>query len=565
MGKVKRLDENLVNLIAAGEVVERPASLVKELVENALDAGARHIRVAYEAGGLKSVAVSDDGEGMSPDDALLSLERHATSKISLQDDLDRIRTLGFRGEALPSIAQVSRLEILTRRREEEMGTRILVEGGRILLREVAGSSPGTTMTVRDIFYNTPARKEYMKAPETESAKILEGLGRLAFSSPGVQFDVSSEGHPVLGTEGNGDLRGVAASLWGLDVADRLLTIFAEQPGITVEGLISRPDASRSNRQGQVLLVNGRPVQNLRIRYAAEEAYRSLLMKGRFPYLVLVVTVSPEAIDPNVHPTKWEVRLAQEAEITRAAYEACRSTLLPKVPGTPDARSHAGSAFGESLAVGSYGFQAAAQEMLFASESAAQAQGVPPLPQARSQVAGLFIVAEGQDALYLVDQHAAHERVGYDRLVGRPDERASQPLLTPMVLTLGPEDREHLSAWAPALEEEGFVVEPFGRAGETVLRAIPSFLGKLATPRLLTDLLAELAPAPKEAMDRRRHLWMAMAACRAAVKKRDILSLPEQEALLAALWATEEPRHCPHGRPTWLRVPYAQLEHRFGRT
>lgn len=566
MGKIQRLEEGLVNLIAAGEVVERPASVAKELVENSLDAGATNLKVRYEQGGMTLLEVDDDGEGMSKEDAVLALERHATSKVRGEADLERIHTLGFRGEALPSIVQVSRTELRTRRRGEQEGTRLVVEGGRLLLREVVGTSPGTRVTVRDLFFNTPARKAYLKPPATESARVLEVLGRLALASPGVQFDVVSDGRPVLQTDGNGDLRGVVASLWGVDAADRTLPILATAAGMRVSGLISRPDLSRSNRQGQVLVVNGRPVQNLRVRYAAEEAYRSLLMKGRYPYLVLVVELAPDAVDPNVHPTKWEVRFRDEAALARLVHEACRESLLPRRASDagprraelalreepPLDRWHRGEGEGQGLT-------------FFGGASAAAAEAIPPMPYARCQVKSLFIVAEGEGSLFLVDQHAAHERVGYDRLVGRPEERTAQDLLVPLVVTLAPGDREHLRRWEGALTSEGFAFEAFGRSGETVVRRIPAFLVKDASPRILEDILRELGEEPEEGLQAKRHVWMAMAACRAAVKRKDVLSVPEQQALLAALWATAEPRHCPHGRPTWVSVPYGQLEHRFGRS
>ena len=563
MGKITRLDEATVNLIAAGEVVERPASVAKELVENSLDAGARAIDVAYEDGGTTLLEVRDDGEGMSAEDALLALERHATSKIRGESDLERIRTLGFRGEALPSIMQVSRSEIVTRRAEDGEGTRLVVEGGKLLLREVVGAPAGSTVRVRDLFYNTPARRAYLKPAASEASRVLEVMGRLSLAAPEVAFRVTSEGKPVLQTDGAGDLRSVVASLWGVDVADRMLPIEAKRGAMRVRGLVSRPDLSRSGRQGQVVVTSGRPVQNLRIRYAAEEAYRSLLMKGRFPYLVLIIDLPPDLVDPNVHPAKWEVRFRDEADCARMVHDAVRNALTPKEYARPGEEARALAEAAPSLAWDPVP-PAGPPLTLLGAETAASRVALPPMPRARLQVRGLFIVAEGDDGLFLIDQHAAHERVGFERLARRAEEKVAQRLLSPLIVDLGQADLGRLEAWAPLLSDCGFEVENFGRGGEVAVRSVPAFFARGAGPRLLKDLLLELGDAPGEGPAGRSRLFMAMAACRAAVKRGDVLSLPEQEALVAALWASEEPRHCPHGRPTWILIPYGDLEHKVGR-
>lgn len=562
MARIQRLDSALVNLIAAGEVVERPASVVKELVENSLDALARHVRVTYEGGGTTAITVEDDGSGMSREDAMLALERHATSKIASEADLEAIATLGFRGEALPSIVQVSRTELVTRPSDVPSGTRIVVEGGEVLLRETAGAPAGTRITVRDLFFNTPARREYLKAPATEAARILETVGRLALAAPDVAFDVTSAGHRVLATDGAGDLRAVIGAIWGVEVADAVLPIAADLPGVRVRGLISRPDASRANRQGELLVVNGRPVTNPRLRYAAEEAYRTLLMKGRYPYLVLVLEVPAGAVDPNVHPTKAEVRFRDEPELARAVYDACRQALLPGRE-----RPFAAPALHMAESVRAYDAPPAATMQTFfeSAASLAPAEGpLGPAPTARAQVKRLFILAEGANSLFVIDQHAAHERIGYDRLASRTEERAAQELLTPIVVRLGPSDLATVERWGGILSEEGFALEPFGATGEVVVRSLPAFLARQAGPAMLRGLFEELGEAPTQPLERRRHLWRAMAACRAAIKREDVLALPEQQALIAQLWATAEPRRCPHGRPTWLELPYASLEHRLGR-
>lgn len=563
MGKIRLLDDGLVNLIAAGEVVERPASVAKELVENSLDAGARRIAVSFEAGGTTALEVTDDGEGMSREDAVLAFERHATSKIRREGDLEAIQTLGFRGEALPSIAQVSRTEVVTRRGEDLEATRLLIEGGKLVLREVTGAGRGTRVLVRDLFYNTPARRAYLKPPATEASHILEVLGRLALAAPGVQFDVASEGRPVLQTDGDGNLRGVVAALWGVDAADRMLPVEGRRASLGVRGLVSRPDLSRSNRQGQLVIAAGRPVQNLRIRYAAEEAYRGLLMKGRFPYLILILDVPPDAIDPNVHPTKWEVRFRDEAEIARRVHDAVRSALVPQT--APEARTETAAFLEPSPSQAWDDRNGNAPPLtLLGATTAAGAETMPLMPRARCQIRGLYIVAEGEEGLFLIDQHAAHERVGFERLERRDEERSAQELLSPLIVKLGPADGARLEAWDKTLEEAGFRIEGFGRGGEYAVRSVPSFLAREATPGLLTELLRQLGAGPEDAVWGRRRLWQAMAACRAAVKRGDALALPEQEALVAALWATKEPRHCPHGRPTWILVPYHALQHGLGR-
>ncbi len=566
MSAIQVLADDLINAIAAGEVVERPASCAKELVENSLDAGASWVEVSYRQGGLSEISVRDNGRGIPAQEVALAFERHATSKLAAFSDLDKITTLGFRGEALPAIAQVSRLEMVTRTADEPNATRVVIEGGRLLLREKVAAASGTRVAVQDLFFNTPARLAHLRSTDGEGARLVQEMSRLALSQPGVGFRVTTDQRLVLATSGDGDLLAAAAAVWGLEVAEALVPIFDQYGEVTISGLVSRPHQSRANRQAQLAVVNGRAVNNPRLRYAAEQAYREHLMRGRFPYLVLCVDVPVQSVDPNVHPSKWEVRLRAEDELASHIYEACRRALgLERRPemSRPAWAEQAPSA---ASAGPTPAHDAGAQIGFAAVRTAASATGLGPPPEAISQVNELFLVAVDADSLYLIDQHAAHERVAFEALAGA-GARQAQLLLEPVRVRLLPEEAERLGSLAPELEEMGLEVAALGPGGEVVVRSLPEDLADAAHGEPLRALLSDLAAAASwtEAEERRRLGRLALAACRAAVKRGDRLTLVEQQALIDALWRCAEPRHCPHGRPVWLSLPLASLEHRLGRS
>ncbi len=563
MAAIRTLPDDLINAIAAGEVVERPASCAKELVENSLDAQSSWVEITYRQGGMAEITVADDGHGIPAGEVVLALERHATSKLSDFADLDQITSLGFRGEALPAIAQVSRLQVLTRAAGDQTATRVVVEGGRMLLRERVAAACGTTVAVRDLFFNTPARQAHLRSADVEGARLVQEVSRLALAAPAVGFRVSTDQRLVLATDGNGDLLAAAASVWGLDVAEDLVPIFDQHSDVTISGLISRPHRARGNRQAQIVVVNGRAVNNPRLRYAAEQAYRDHLMRGRFPYLVLCLQLPARNVDPNVHPSKWEVRLRAEDELAAHVYEASRRALglERRVVGESQTWASAQGAT-PSVADLSQAHQIGFEPVHLA--SSAVALGDPPT--AVSQVRTLFLVAADEHSLYLIDQHAAHERIAFEALsaVDRPQ---AQLFVEPRRVRLLPAEAAQVLALQAELAEAGMEIDALGSQGELVVRSLPSALAGVDQGALVHNLLVDVAACASvsEATERSRRVRTAMAACRAAVKRGDRLSAPEQQALIDALWRCAEPRHCPHGRPVWISLPFGSLEHHLGRS
>ena len=580
---VRRLPDALVDQIAAGEVVERPASVVKELVENALDAGAARVRVEVREGGAALVAVTDDGRGMPAADARLALERHATSKIVSADDLARIGTFGFRGEALPAIASVSRLRLRTRARGAEAGFEIEVDGGRRVAERAAGAPEGTRVEVADLFHNVPARRKFLKAPATEWGHVADWLARAALALPGVHFDVRRDDRPAVSWPAVGESLDRIAAVLSEREAEGLVPLSAAEGALRVEGFASRPDAHRPTAAGLYLFVQRRPVRDRLLRHALLDAYRDVLPRGRFPSAVLFVDCPPQAVDVNVHPAKWEVRFAEPNAVHRLVSRAVREALGTRrwlaVPGAiapspgpiADAAPAAPPLRRET--------PPAASDWIFASRSAAPA---PPRVEAPSaphagpplrftelpllgQLLATYLLLEAPDGLVLVDQHAAHERLLFERLRAAWRERgvARQALLLPVTVELSPDRAARLAG--ADLVPIGFDVEPFGE-GVVAVRAIPAELSGQDPAALLREVADQLAPggaglrAP-EAVDR----LCASLACHAARRAGDRLSAGEQRALLASLDAIPWAPTCPHGRPVAVALSRAELERRFGRT
>jgi DNA mismatch repair protein MutL len=629
--RIQVLPETLANQIAAGEVVERPAAAVKELVENALDAGARRIEVDLEEGGCRLVRVRDDGSGMGREDARLSLERHATSKLRTKDDLFAIATYGFRGEALPSIAAVSRFTLLTCEPGAAAGTRIEVEGGRVLSVEDAGAPPGTTVEARDLFWNVPARRKFLKRAATEQAHAIEAVLRLALPRPEVEFTVREHGRVLLRLPA-GPAAAVeeqrAAEALGHEVRGQLLPVSAQVRGIRVRGLAASPAVERSNASAVWLFVNGRAVRDRQLTHAVLRAYGEVMPHGRYPAALVFLEVPAREVDVNVHPAKAEVRLADG----RAAHEAITAALRPalasggwlQLDGTgyasasPDsipsddrsarvaealrrygdraphekprwgweARSTAGSPMSDPSATvrsGGEAAGAAAPAVGAAAEgvgpaSVASAAGQAELIPAAPYFAGLrylgqlhrtYLVCEGPRGLVLVDQHAAHERMNYQRLRRAAAERRGhvQPLLVPLLLRLAPGAAARIAEGAADLAAIGIEVEPFG-GGSAAVKALPAPLATLpesALAALLADLAEELASSGRgESLERRRDALLARAACHASVRAHDPLDDAEAQALLGALDATDYGARCAHGRPVVAEWPAPEIEKRFGR-
>lgn len=657
---IRVLSEETALKIAAGEVIERPASVIKELIENSIDAGANNIRVEIKNGGLNYLRVADDGCGIPFDEVAVAFERHATSKIGAAEDLYALSTLGFRGEALPSIAAVSQMTLLTRPRSQEgqpdeSGSEIAIEGSKKVYHRPAGAPPGTIITVRNLFYNLPARQKWARNGTSEAGQILTLLSNYALAYPAIKFALVSEGRLLLQTSGNGDLRDAITKVYGLETTQAMLPLPSTaqvdadgvilddedgKPKVRVTGYTSDPALSKPNRNSMTFFVNRRWVLSRSLIYAVQEAYHSLLVTGRYPVCVVMVEVDPAEVDANVHPAKTEVRFLHERSVFGAVQKAVRAALVqnaatgildlsqPSKPSAiPATEAEAEETArpdnvvdlprkvsGASVALANELFappeqavrpnfsteaepeleQQALWDSIGAKEN--ETEKPSPLPEQRpttrsrlpllrliGQVSNMYVVAEGPDGMYLIDQHAAHERVMFEQfqaqLAGR--NANSQLLLEPMLLDLNPLQRLALedSEKSAALAEFGFQLEPFG--DETyILRAVPaSLFGR--------DLKTSLAEMLEEAGERRdsgcgptgsermlepdtilprtwRDRLAASLACHSAIRAGQILNQEEMRELIARLERTTAPNACAHGRPTLLHLSQGQLEKGFGR-
>lgn len=628
MSAIRILDPNLSNRIAAGEVVERPASVVKELVENSLDAGARRIAVFVEEAGMKSIRVLDDGSGMDREDAQLALRRHATSKIASERDLFRIRTLGFRGEALPSIAAVSKMVLKTRRREDGIGTSVEVEGGRVIRVSEVGMPAGTDVTVRDLFYNTPARLKYVKSLPTEAGHIADAVTRAALSRPDVAFVLELDGRRTAETPGDGRLVHAVAALYGRETAEKCLPFDERRPDLHVWGLAALPEIHRAGRGHLMFFVNRRPVRSALLTAAVLGAYAGRLPIHRFPVVFLHIDIDPGLVDPNVHPAKWEIRFSEEKDVAQAAERAIRRALegaraIPRVSPSrsqfsgsrpthseKDRRSEQvrlnwdGALRGpEDLRYGAMAREAAwealqpvnpetvredppAEAVWISPEAEGERDGGSPsetdrevrpsaerkdaghMPVLRAvaQVMNLYIVAEGEDSLFLIDQHAAHEKILYERFSKQVAERqvAPMPLLVPLTLELTPGEQKKILSHLDLMAEFGFTIEPFGHQTIAV-RTVPDLWDGLDVAALTRDLITEWVEETgnRDPRDMLRDK-VVIRACRGAVKAGQRLSMAEMQALCDQLRKLDNPYSCPHGRPTVLQWTRRDLDKQFQR-
>ena len=589
MGRIHRLPAAVANQIAAGEVVERPAAVVRELVENSIDAGASAVSVRVRGAGKTEIRVSDDGVGMSAEDARLALERHATSKIESVDDLTGIGSLGFRGEALPSIASVSRFRLRTREKDADAGWEIAVEGGATVADRPAGMPPGTVVEVRDLFFNTPARRKFLRGEKTEAAHIVQAVSNLAFCWPQVRFELESGDRQVLALEPGEDAAGRLEQLeprWGRDA----IPVEARAGDLAVRAFLSPPMASRGASSRLLLFVNGRPVRDRRLFHAVTEAYRRLSSLSGTPKAYVFLEAPPDAVDVNVHPAKAEVRFSDPDEAWRAVFRSVRAALEggpkrvdigPAAPGrraTPSpGRAPAGPSGGRAAEPATSvpahpGWDGkAAADLLYGAdrvEDAPQAGyldfgDVPPV--VLGQFRRTYILAEQRHELVIVDQHAADERVIFNRLMERSGDPRTQPLLQPVPLELSPVERTALVAERERLAAAGFDIEPFG-GDSWILRGVPEVLGVgRGLDVLLRSLASEESECAASAAHDARARIMARVACHAAVTAGVTLTTERMEEVLRSLWATANPSTCPHGRPTVLRLDLPFIERRFGRS
>jgi DNA mismatch repair protein MutL len=686
MGIIRVLDDHIANQIAAGEVVERPSSVVKELVENAIDAGSTRIDVTVEEGGLSLIRIADNGSGIAPDDLERAFSRHATSKISSGKDLFRIRTLGFRGEALPSIAAVSKVECATSDGDEGLGKRIVLEGGKVAVLEDSAASKGTDIRVKELFYNTPARLKYMKTIQTELSHISDYMYRLAMSHPGIAFMLKHNGNTLLQTLGNGDLLSVIAAIYGTGLAKMMLPVQGENPDYQLTGYISRPEQTRSNRYGISAVINGRYIRNYALAQSLLKAYHTLLPINRFPVAVLHITMDPALLDVNVHPSKLEVRFSKETELLEFLERTVRNTLsreshIPQAAkpagskpaviqeqlplyrpgksvllsgddlepleeeeqptrrlsgedagtsegtvndplwtqGETDSREPGSSAWSVKdggnwpVSGGSFnnrpsdpqappsaapwsvrdqagGYSSAPPSRSASSGPSQQPQILPPdtvrkvlealepvkeetarlprLPELDpiGQLHGTYIVAQNPDGMYLIDQHAAHERIHYEyyyELFGKPHE-ASQELLVPITLEFTPTEAELLKTRLSYLEQVGVYIEAFG--GNTFLvRAYPHWFPP-GEEKDIIDEMTDWVLSEKKSIDlsKLREKSSTLCSCKASIKANHSLTKVEMEALLDRLSECRIPYTCPHGRPIVVSFSKYELEKMFKR-
>ncbi|MFC5448234.1 DNA mismatch repair endonuclease MutL [Paenibacillus aestuarii] len=669
MGKIQLLNEHIANQIAAGEVVERPSSVVKELVENSVDAGSTRIDVTIEEGGLQLIRVADNGSGMEAEDCELAFQRHATSKIATSKDLFSIRTLGFRGEALPSIASVSRLDCVTSSTNDGLGRKISIEGGTIRTFEETAASRGTEVTVKELFYNTPARLKYMKTIQTELGHISDYMYRLALAHPGIAFSLKHNGNMLLQTLGNGDLLQVIAGIYGTAVGKQMLPIQAESLDYAISGFMAKPEMTRANRGGISTIVNGRYVRNFALNQALLQGYHTLLPINRFPVAVLQITMDPSLVDVNVHPAKLEVRFSKEAELT-ALIEAEVKRILGKqvlIPSGQKPAASKGAYVQEQLeltraaepaatlptaqadvltgagappvpaadppafapaprpaslpndALSDFGTErsprgqvkeaaapyrvesqpAAASRPQYAATPGAYAdrgqrpasmqqqrkaneafldllpigedQDVPKLPtfprlDPIGQMHGTYLVAQNESGLYLIDQHAAHERINYEyyyERFGNPAE-ASQELLVPITLEFTPSEAGVIADKLILFEQAGVYLEAFG--GHTfIVRAHPHWF-PAGEEKAIVEEICEWVLSEKKAVDiaKLREKAAIMCSCKASIKANQGLSMLEMETLIDRLASCRNPYTCPHGRPIVVSFTTYELEKMFKR-
>jgi DNA mismatch repair protein MutL len=613
MSKIRILPDALASQVAAGEVVERPAALVRELVENSLDAGARHIEVHAQRGGIAMIRIVDDGCGMDREDAMLCLERHATSKIRTKEDLGAICTFGFRGEALPSIASVSRFRLATREKEALVGTEIEVNGGKLAAVRDHGGASGTVIEARSLFFNVPARRKFLRTENTEFAHVEQQLRLHAIANPQVAFTLTHNGELVLHLPATHDMLERIRGLVGNELASRLLKVEETTlHGVTVSGYIGGPGMSRSNRQMQTTYLNGRPIESPSISYGLREGFHTALMKGQYPVTFLFIQMDPHAFDVNVHPAKKEVRFHDGNGVRDVITRCVSRTLenaaklptghaparLPATPAPPQNQPPASIAHQEQLNMPVAPTAAPLRQMPPVLPSAPVSTAPSPKPsvalekpivapqpepQAKSPPASeerpappefriigvlqkLYVLMESKEGLVLMDQHAAHERVNFEKF-RRALETGGVPcqrLLMPITLQTTPRDADLLKQNQASLNRLGIEIDPFG-PNIFKVEAVPAFLKTDDPAAWLDQVIEELRSlSTKTSTLRLSEDAIATTACRASVKSNDVLSIPEVQALLQDLFACEMPYCCPHGRPTLVQISTAELERKFGR-
>jgi DNA mismatch repair protein MutL len=553
---IKVLAAEVVSKIAAGEVIERPASVVKELIENSLDAGATQIAVEAQGGGVELIKVSDNGTGIPASELELAFCRYATSKIGNLDDLEKISSLGFRGEALPSIAAVAEVETSTQTSSDPIGSYMYLRKGEVVRRESRARSQGTTVTVHRLFRYFPARLKFLKSANTENSHIAHLVSQYALAFPEVKFSLILDKRQSLRTTGNGDLHEVVSEIYGSELAQRMLKVEQRDGLAKVSGLTSPPSLARSNRNYLSFFVNRRWVHSPLLTRATEEAYRGLLMDGQHPIAVINISLPAQELDVNIHPAKAQIRFCHEQAVFSSVQKAIEEVLAR----TPIASSKA-----VPFSVSSGQWQS--PRMIMDNEPTFVVAQLPtlelPVLRVLGQLANTYIIAEGPDGLYLIDQHAAHERILYDRILAQWSQKEVQVqgLLQPITIEFSPREEETLRASKEFLAEFGFAIEPFGNRSY-LIRAIPALVARANIIEIISALLDRLAS--KESLNPWEEKIAQSLACHGAIRAGQQLSNEEMRELIKQLEQTKQPRTCPHGRPTMIHLNSHQLEKEFGR-
>ncbi len=577
---IKILPDEIASQIAAGEVVERPASVVKELLENALDAGAKHIEITIDDAGQRVIEVADNGCGIPAKEMELAVIRHATSKLSTAEDLFKINTLGFRGEALASIGSVSRMSITSRTKDTGQGLELQVDAGKIIKTLHLGMPVGTVVRVEDLFYNVPARLKFLKTERTERRAIDLLVMRYALAYPDVRIQMRHGTRQVLNTSGKGDRREILANLFDVETTRAMIEVLAQFDNLKITGFVSPISITRATRRDIIFFINGRPVQDFNLTTALTKAYHTMLMVGRFPIAVIFLEIPADKVDVNVHPTKAEVRFQDRDIIFRLIGRAVRRALsantpIPKFDALSEqlywGKTSSGKDFPTrgldpawGMAAESHFIDTVDQKPAFEDSQADLPNVDLPLLRLVGQVARTYLIAEGPDGLYLIDQHAAHERVLFEKFMAqRSDKVPSQQLLEPVVVEFPSSSAEILKEQIPVLLKYGFEVEDFGQ-GSFLVRALPTLLIEMNPAAALRVLVEDFEDDETPLEGRTEAKIIARICKRASVKGGEVLSLNEQSVLLRDLEACQSPRTCPHGRPTMIHLSAHLLERQFGR-
>ena len=579
MGKIRILDEATINKIAAGEVIERPASAVKELIENSIDAGATDIKVEVSGGGKKLIRVTDNGSGMNTDDAQVSYIKHATSKISKITDIDDVSTMGFRGEALSSVTAVAKVEITTRTKNNLSGRKITVHGGKTINNSETGCTTGTTITVEELFYNTPARKKYLKSDSTELAHIIDVVTRNALGHNNISFNLLHNGKQLLRSPATNSLLDTIIHIYGKDTAKSMLAVSHESEYATVSGFISKPALTRSSIDSQSFFINDRSVNSRAISNALRKGYSTLIPKGRYPVAVLRISINRKDVDVNVHPTKREVRLSHEKEISDTVSDAVKSALsdenlIPdvKLPQSQQSLIYDSPVDESIIRETAPEFKVPARdtekrlkhtERMLEKDSRDTDTEIPDI-RIMGQIDNLYVIAEKDDGIVIIDQHAAHERVLFEQ-VHESKRNDSQELIVPINLNLDSKERVLIKETIPYLEEFGFRISEFGPDSFAVT-AVPNILGRLEETGRIHDIIIDILSEGKIKDETGIFERVTKSiACRGAIKAGADCSPDQMESLIRQLFQTQNPYTCPHGRPTMVSFNRQELDKLFRRT